>query len=49
MEVSVDDKSISLNAVICVLIDDIENTQNIESFTSNSSHISNIFAELALV
>lgn len=49
MEVSADDKSISLNAVICVLIDDIENTQNIESFTSNSSHIPNIFAELALV
>jgi len=49
MEVYVEEKFISLNAVICVLVDEIENTQNIESFTNNVNHIPNIVVELALV
>lgn len=49
MEVAVEEKSICLNAVICVLIDDVENTKNIELFTSNSSHIPDTVSELASV
>ena len=32
MDVCVEEKSISLNAVFCVLVDNIESTQNMESF-----------------
>lgn len=49
MEVCVEEKSISLNAVVCVLLNDIENTQNIASFTSNINNLPNMDVKLALV
>ncbi|MBQ6098520.1 MAG: DUF2283 domain-containing protein [Methanobrevibacter sp.] len=49
MDVCVEEKSISLNAVFCVLVDNIESTQNMESFASNINHIPNMVVKLALV
>ncbi len=49
MEVSVEEKSISLNAVVCVLLNDIESTQNSASFTSNINNLPNMDVKLALV
>lgn len=48
MEVCVEEKSISLNAVFCVLVDGFESTQNMESFTGNINHIPNMVVKLAL-
>ena len=49
MEVCVEDRLISLNAAICVLMDDIENTKSIEFFTANNNNIPNIVDKWALV
>lgn len=49
MEVCVEEKSISINAIIGVLIDNIEDMQNIRSFTSNINNFPNGITELALV
>ena len=49
MEVCIEEKSIFLNAVVCVLLNDIENTQNIASFTSNINNLPNMDVKLALV
>ncbi|MBQ2654116.1 MAG: DUF2283 domain-containing protein [Methanobrevibacter sp.] len=49
MEVCVEEKSISLNAMICVLVEDRENTKTIEYFTSNRSHFPNRISKLAFV
>lgn len=49
MEVCVEEKSISLNAVVCVLLNDIESTQDIASFTSNINNLPNMDVKLALV
>lgn len=49
MDVCADEKSISINAVIGVVLDDVENKQNMESFTSNYCNIPNIVSHLALI
>lgn len=49
VNILVDEKSISLNAVIGVLMDDIEKKQVFKSFTSNHTNIPKISAQLALV
>lgn len=49
MDVFVDEKSISINAQIGVLIDDIENEQFFKSHTSNYSNFPNTSVKLALV
>lgn len=49
MEVSIDEKSISLKAVVGVLIDNVENIYNIESFAINSNHYPGGITELALI
>lgn len=48
MDVCVDEKSISIKAVIGVVVGDVENKQNMESFTSNYCKIPNIVSHLAL-
>ena len=49
MEVCIDEKSISLKAVIGFLIDNVENIHNIESFAVNSNHYPSGISELALI
>lgn len=49
MEVCIEDKSISLKAILGVLVDNVENIQDIESFTSNHNHYPNGISELALI
>lgn len=48
IDISVDEKSISVNATIGVLIDEIENKHVFESSTSNYANIPEISAQLAL-
>lgn len=46
MKVIVDAKSISINAIFGVLIQNNENKQELESFTSNNYNIPNMEADL---
>lgn len=48
MDVCVDEKSISINAMLGVVLGDVENMQNMVSFTSNYCNIPNIVSHLAL-
>lgn len=49
VEICIDDKSIVINAVIGVLIDNVKNKQSIESFACNNYNIPNSVTQLALV
>ena len=49
VEICIDDKSIVINAVIGVLIDNVKNKQSIESFACNNYNIPNSVTQLVLV
>ncbi len=49
MKVTVDAKSISINAIFGLLIHNKENKQELESFTSNNYNIPNMEADLVTV
>ena len=49
MKVVVDSKSISINAVFDLLIQNMENKQELESFTTNNYYLPHIEANLVTV
>ena len=49
MDVCVDEKSISIDATLGVLVENVENTQFVKSFASNLTNIPEISTQLALV
>ena len=49
MDVCIDEKSISINAMVGVLINNVENEQFLKSHTSNYSNLPNTSVKLALV
>lgn len=49
MDVCVDEKFISIDATLGVLVENVENTQVVKSFASNMTNIPEISSHLALV